>query len=238
MRIPSGWTLPAPLRSRLSERSGRQRAFREGDDLLLVLHKPPKANQHEREGVVFWRDGGALWRCSEGGNGVQALKLHVENYEKTVDEWEAAFGRADDAQSIFRVLQSVGPLGRAASNLNSVLVTARDLAPEASELVSLCDITADVQRAAELLYQDAKNALDFSIARQNETQSRLALESARSGDRLNLIAAIFLPLSAISGLFAMDVHSGIPDTPQNFLFVGGGAIALGLFLGFVLGRRR
>lgn len=238
MRLPSGWNLPDDLRLRLSERTGRQRAIFENGQLVLVLHKPPKPNQHQREGVVFWRDLAGVWRSSDGGNGVQALKSHVENFEKTVDEWENAFARADDAQSIFQVLQAVGPLGRAASNLNAALAAARDFLPDALELVALRDIASDVERAGELLYQDAKNALDFSIARQNETQSRLALEAAKSGDRLNLIAAIFLPLSAITSLFAMDIHSGIENTPQNFYIVGGFAVALGLFLGVVLGRRR
>ena len=238
MRLPSGWNLPDDLRLRLSERTGRQRALFEGGQLILVLHKPPKPGQHEREGVIFWRDSEGLWRTSDGGNGVQALKLHVENFEKTVDEWEKAFVRADDAESIFRVLQAVGPLGRAAANMNATLGAAREFLPDALELVALRDIASDVERAGELLYQDAKNALDFSIARQNETQSRLALEAAKSGDRLNLIAAIFLPLSAITSLFAMDIHSGLADTPQNFYIVAGFAVAVGLFLGVVLGRRR
>jgi len=49
-----------------------------------------------------------------------------------------------------------------------------------------------------------------------------------SGHRLNILAAVFLPLTAIAALFGMNLNSGI-DGSSTFTFwlVSVGAIALG-----------
>ena len=143
------------------------------------------------------------------------------------------------ASDYFAVLEGIAPLDRATSNLAATLQSAREAFPEAHELISLRDEASDVERAAELLQKGAKNALDFHIARQNEEQSRLAFEAARAGNRLNVIAAIFLPLTAITGVFGMNLPSGLENSPPAlFWTVFALATAFGLILSALVSRSK
>jgi hypothetical protein len=239
MKIPPGWNLPLAFTSRLGESAGRQRAMIDSGHLLLVLHKLPKAGIAAREGVVFWRLDSGEWRASTGAIGLTALKGHIQGYAKAVADLEALFEKAATASDYFVILEEIAPLARASSNMDGALQSAREGLPEAHELISLRDESSDVVRAAELLQIDAKNALDFLIARQNEEQSRLASQSARAGDRLNVITAIFLPLTAISGVFGMNLHSGLEDSSVAtfwMIFIMGSVFGLGL--GIAVGRKK
>jgi hypothetical protein len=239
MSIPSGWDLPAGIASRLGQSVGRQRILVDDDHLLLVLHRLPRSGTAVREGVYFWRLPGGEWRASMGGVGLTALRGHVSTYAGAIAELEARHETATNASEYFAVLEGIAPLDRATSNLAATLQAAREAFPEAHELISLRDETSDIERAAELLQKGAKNALDFHIARQNEEQSRLAFEAARSGNRLNVIAAVFLPLTAITGVFGMNLPSGLENAPPAlFWAIFALSTAFGLALGALLSRSK
>ena len=243
MTLPPGWDLPPALFALLGDRTtnsgGRQRALVVDDNLLLILHKVPEATTSKREAVAFWRASGGEWRSSMGGNGLTMLRSHLEAYEKRVEELESALERADDAASLFHVIERAAPLARASTNALAAIEAASEKLPEARELVSLRDLAGDSQRGAELLHLDARAALDFQIARQNEAQSRSAAASTRAGNRLGLITAFFLPLTALSGVFGMNLPSGLEGSSTS-LFWGIWAFGalFGVGLGLLLNRLR
>lgn len=200
--------------------------------LLLVLHRLPDPNQDlKREGILFWRTPDGEWKVSDGRSGVGALRTHLETYIHAAEELEADYERAADAVSYFRILEAITPLHRAAVNCHAALQSAREGLPEARELITLRDIAGDVERATELLQADAKNALDYQVARQNEEQARAANESANAGHRLNLLAALFLPLTAVTSIFGMSLPNGLEGAPS---WVYWSIVAFGLVLGFVV----
>ena len=77
---------------------------------------------------------------------------------------------------------------------------------------------------------DARNGLDYTIARQAEEQARNSEQLVASGYRLNLIVAIFLPLTALGSAFGMNLNSGLEAIRTPLLFWG--VLVFGLVLGF------
>ena len=251
MTIPSGWDLPAALRARIGQGAGRQRAMVDDGNLLIVLHRVPKADSNVREGVLFWRapveaQGESLagqelldpWKSTAAKDGLISMRLHLDEYERAINEWEKRYDIAANARDLFEILEAVAPIARAAKNAGNALQSALDQMPAAVELLPLREQAADFERAAELLQTDAKNALDYQIARGNEESARLANQAARSGQRLNIIAAITLPLTALSGVFGMNLPNGLQDAPPTlFWAVFGVGMAFGIALSLVLARR-
>ena len=213
MNFPGGWQLPDAITSRLGERSGRQRAMIADGHLLLVLHKVPRADSAEREGALFWRSPDGEWHGDDGKRGVATVREHLNRYDKAVEEIEASYEQAASAQEYFGVLEAIVPLHRATSNQYAALQAAREGLQDVRELITMRDIAGDIERAADLLHADAKNALDYQVARQAERQSQSANEMAESGHRLNLMAALFLPASVLAGAFGTSLNSGLEDAP-------------------------
>ena len=251
MTIPSGWDLPAALRAQIGQGAGRQRALVDDDNLLIVLHRVPKANENTREGVLFWREPPvavsddalqnspqAQWRSTAAKDGLPSMRLHLDEYERAINELEKRYETANNARDLFEVLEAVAPIMRAAKNGGNALQSALDQMPQAVELLPLREQSADFERAAELLQTDAKNALDYQIARGNEESARLASQAALSGQRLNIIAAITLPITALSGVFGMNLPSGLENAPPLlFWAVFGVGATFGVTLSLVLARR-
>src|SRR5678815_1439920 len=127
MIIPPTWNLPSSIRTRLGQTTyGRQRAIVEDGQLLMVLHKAPGPDDTRREGVLFWRDPAGEWQCNRGGPGQGSLKRHIQSYQeiegKLVHDYEAA----SDTTSLFKLLEALTPMARAAHNLYLTLQTARE----------------------------------------------------------------------------------------------------------------
>ncbi len=231
MILPHGWQLPESVTERLGESVGRQRAIVEDGHLLLVLHKLPSAEGSKRQGLLFWRNPEGEWKSSEGREGVGALRTHLEAYSKTLEALDEAYEKVQNAHDLFVILESAVPISRSAKNQATALQTARESLPDAREIITLRDTASDIERAAELVYTDAKNALDYQIARQGEEQARLGQELNEAGHRLNLLAALFLPLSVVGGLFANSLKTGLEDAPFWVFW----AMLIGaLLLGFAL----
>lgn len=231
MNFPPGWKLPDAIAERLGESSGRQRAIVEEGHLLLVLHKLPEAEGARREGIFFWRQPEGEWHCSNGKGGIGALRGHLESFLQKLGGLDDDYERAQSAKEYFAVLESVVPIHRAAKNQFAALQSAREALPEVRELITLRDLSGDVERAADLLHSDAKNALDFKVAQQAEEQARLGHELSESGHRLNLLAALFLPLSVIGGAFGSTLRSGFEGQgPWLFWTLLGVALLVGFWL--------
>jgi len=239
MIVPANWNLPDAIRSRVSPTSfGRQRAIIEGGQLLLLLHKPPAANDAHREGVLFWRDARGEWQASRGAAG--GLKRHIQDYADIDTKLSEKYERADDTTTLFEILEALNPVARAARNMHLALQDAREGFGDDPFLIEMRDAAYDVERNLELLLEDVQNALQYRAAREAEEQARLSRETLRASHRLNTVAALFLPVTAITSVFGMNLSSGLnPTNPTLFWLVLLAGVALGGgMVAWVLARPR
>lgn len=230
--LPGHWKLPKSLRDRLGREAGPQRMMLEEGHLLIVLHQLPKPGDQTRQGVYFWRNLEGGWSASTGGK-LDALAAHFELFEKALARMTDAEYNASSARQYHDVLTELTPICRTVRHAKEVMQKAREAMPDDERLIDLRDRAAGLERTADLLLQDAGYGLNFTVARRSE-------EEADAARRLNVLAAIFLPLTAASGLFSMTMKSGtgFEDWPSSFWVVAGGGLLVGLMLARALGRRR
>jgi CorA-like Mg2+ transporter protein len=231
--LPKAWEVPEVIKQRLGREAGPQRSMLEEGHLLIIVHHPPGADQTERTPAFFWRNPEGDWRSSEGkGSGPVALKTFLEEWEARLLALDEQERKAVTALEYHTLLESAGPILRAARGLLRALQQAREMVKEDRDLISFRDTAANLERSAELLLQDAQFGLNFIAARQAEHQAEIARQMTQSAHRLNLLAALFFPLTAVASLLSMDISSGLPNTPRTFwtiLIAGcllGGGIAL------------
>lgn len=227
--LPKGWAVPKRFHERLGDGAGRQRAMVDSGHLLLVLHAPPASGRPERNARFFWRDDAGAWRSSSLGAGVGALRGHVKDFEDAADALEARVRAATEAQDFFSALRGAVPLLRTVQHLHRALQAARE-AIDDKELITLRDRAGEVERGLELLVSEARDGLDFTIAHRAEAQARAQAKQAAEAHRLNQIAAVFLPMTALTSIFGMTLHSGLEGTPWLFWGVVAAGLALGLAL--------
>ena len=231
MNLPSQWELPDEIRERFGKkRSGRQRAMAADEHLLLVLHKAPKHGKREREGTFYWRKPNGEWESTERGEGLYTLRKHLEEYSLAEENLSNKFEQVEDAEDYFQVLQELAPLHRAAKNLHATIQVAREEIHHDRDIIDLRDQAGELERTLELLYLNTKNALDFHIARKSEEQALIGMQSVQTGHRLNILAAIFFPLTAIASVFGMSLRSGLEDATIWLFWM---IFLIGIILGFV-----
>jgi hypothetical protein len=232
--IPSAWLdFPAPLAARFGVQAGKQRTMEHEGHLVLVLHEPPTAADIERRATIFWRQPSGTWKsvgAVKGGFG--GLKDIVEAYFQRAAALEGQIERGQTARDFFTILQEVAPLLRAARSAHRVLQEARDALPADAALIALRDRAYEAERTAELALADAKAGMDFTVARRAEEQAELQDRIARSSHRLNLITALFLPVTALSGIFGANLSHGFESTGAPFVFWG--FVAVAFLLGFAV----
>ncbi len=199
--------------------------------LLIILHKVPRTGVAEREFVLFWRDATGGWLSTESGSGIGALHAHFEQWRKAIDELEDVMAEPPQAANYFSVLQRSSPLLRTIRNTYRTMQDAREACPD-RDLLLARDEAGEVERALDLLHTDAKNGMEFMIARQGEEEARRSAQLVATGHRLNLLAAIFLPMTALGSVFSMQLSSGLErwNAPWAFWCFVGGALATGLVL--------
>ena len=237
--VPEDWEVPKQIRDRFGESAGRQRAMNANGHLLLVLHAPPGPNDRDRQGRLMWRAPSGAWRWTEDGSTTGLLKKHLAGFSQRAEQLESQLQSAWYAADYFTLLQEITPLHRTSRNLHATLQAARDMVADDKEVIVARDMAGDLERAFELLYTDAKNGLDFMAAQKAELQSERSYEMAMSAHRLNLLAALFFPITAISSIFGMNFSSGLEGLPGTWLFWGilAGGFLSGLLLTQVIARK-
>jgi hypothetical protein len=236
--LPKPWNLPDSIRNRLGRDAGPQRAMFEEGHLLIILHELPKPDERERKPALFWRNPQGEWRSNAmSGSGLPTLANHLRAYDLKLTELDAAEVQAATAAEYHQVLEVLAPVLRASRGLHRALQQARELVPDEHELINLRDQSASIERTAELLLQDAQFGLNFVQARQAEAQAAAARQMAKTAHRLNLLAALFLPLTALASIFGMDIHSRLADTPENFWMICAAGITTGLIVMAMLSKR-
>lgn len=225
--IPHNWDVPQVFRDRFGTRAGRQRVMHADGHLLIVLHEVPDPEQpDERKGRLFWRKPDGSWKATgSGATNIAALRAHVESFDAAGDALEARIDKATRARDWFEILQASAPLVRTARNLSRTLQEARELAKADRELIAVRDHAQEVERAAELLHGQARDGLDFTIARNAEDSAARTQHVVESGHRLNLIAAMFLPITALGSLLGMNLVHGLETWQQPWAFWAVAAVA-------------
>jgi len=247
--LPAVWQVPQNFRDRLGSDAGRQRVMQADGHLLLVLHAPPKADDPRRVGRFFWRDEAGLWSSNELGNGINALNKHLDEYESILGDLDRQEEQATAADDYFEVLVRLSPVRRAAINLYEVLQEARKMCPEFHEIIDARDRAYTIERTAELLTSETKNALDLTVARRAEEQARASQRMAVASHRLNILAAVFFPIATVAAIFGLDLEtlSAILGRDSQSLVQGGllpplfiglivGGLAIGALLTFLINR--
>jgi hypothetical protein len=232
--IPPEWHVPEVFQRRLGDSAGRQRAMSAEGHLLLILHDPPQPGVPQRAGRLFWRSPDGVWRASRAVDGMHALRRHVAKFAERVEELDGDWKDAGSAADYFDLLRALAPLHRTARNLHTTLQQARELAPADRDLINLRDQAGEIERAAELLHGDAKNGLDFTMARQAEEQAQRTYDMAVAAHRLNLLAAVFFPVATLSAIFGMNLAHGMEESEVGALFWI--ILGVGLVSGVLLAR--
>jgi hypothetical protein len=200
--------------------------------LLLILHKIPKPGNADREPVLFWREPGGGWKSTESGAGLAELRALQEEFGKYVDKLEEKMQGQVSSRTYFEILQTSGPLLRTVRNMHTTLQQARETVPTDRNILVARDLAGELERAVELLHADAKNGLEYMVARQTEEQAANGEQLLKAGHRLNMLIALFLPLTAIASAFGMNLRHGLEGVTTPLLFWG--TLFLGLVLGFIV----
>ena len=235
--LPATWEVPAEFRSRLGEKAGRQRAMLAEGHLLLVLHAPPKKDEPDRKGRLFWRKPDGTWLSNELGGGSAALGKHLNEYAEIIDKMDRQEDVAWSVDEYYQILDAMGPVQRSARNLHATLQEARKLLSADRDLINFRDRAYDIERTAELLYSDVRNALEFAVAKKSEEQAANAHQMAVQSHRLNLLVAFFFPLATLVAIFGSELKHGLDHyLPEPFFFytvVGVGLVLGGLLAGWL-----
>jgi hypothetical protein len=232
MIVPPTWSLPAAIRIRLGQSTyGRQRAIIEDGHLLLVLHKPPGPDDRGREGVLFWRTPAGEWQCNRGGPGPGGIKRHVQTYSDLEAKLTADYERELDLNELFDLVETLTPLVRSVRNMHQALQTAREGIKQDPFLIELRDLSYEPMRNLELLSEDVRNAIQHRTAREAEAQACLTRQTLQASHRLNILAALFFPLTAVASLFGMNLTHGLDEHDVSIFWV---VASISIGLGFIM----
>lgn len=231
--IPANWNdFPDEFRERLGTSVGRQRCMVASNHLLIVCHHVPEHDEAARRGLLFWMNAQGEWRASNGDPGKAALQMHLERYAKRIDAYEAAETQAHTADDYLKILDGLVPIIRSARNLLATLEEARKAFPKERSLIDHRDKAYDISRQVDLLYEDSKNAMQVTLIRRADEQTAVTHRMAVAAHRLNLLAAVFLPLATLGAIFGTTLTDNWSwsETPTGFVCFLGVGIATGLFL--------
>ena len=236
--LPKSWEIPDAIRNRLGREAGPQRAMLEEGHLLVIAHRMPGPDERVRVPVFFHRSPQGAWRGSDSkAQGPTALQEFLTAYESRIHELEDAEDKAHTATEYHHLLEAAAPVLRASRGLHRAFQQAREMVKEDRDLINFRDKAAGIERSAELLMQDAQFGLNYTAARQAEAQAMSAAQMAASAHRLNILAALFLPLTALCSVFGMDIHSGLENRTGYFWIIVGAGIVLGLIVSSLVARR-
>lgn len=230
--IPATWNLPAEIIDRLGKQVGRQRTMEAEKHLLIILHAPPTPEDMYRKGRFYWREPDSSWHSSELKSGPDAINRHLDEYQQLLEDFDEKLDQATNSIEYLEVLNYLNPVYRALCHSKQALQIARESIPEDKLLIDFRDNAYRLERTAELLIQDAKNALEFIVAKQSEEQARASARIELSAHRLNLLIAYFFPIATLSTIFGSNFRHGFERyaTPYPFWIM----VAGGLILGFLI----
>lgn len=218
--IPHNWQVPEKFRDRMGNQAGHQRCMIEAGHLLVILHDiPDPETPDKREAKLFWRSPEGTWQSSSGGPpGIGPLKDHVEAFVEAANRLEERGDHATTADDWFALIYASGPMVRSARNMHHALQEAREAVKADRALIAVRDRAGDAQRAFELIHAHAQEGLRYTSAKRAEEQAQGAQHMLEAAHRLNMIAAVFLPVTAVATLLGMNLKHGLEDMPAPVTF--------------------
>jgi len=226
--LPKSWELPEAIRKRLGDAAGRQRLMDEDGHLLLILHQAPEPEDNEiRKPVLLWNQPTGEWKSFPDGGGLAALDAHMETYRKNIHVLDGAVEAANTPRQYFDVMKHVTPLLRATRNMQAVMQEAREARPDERRLINFRDRAVELERAIDLVAEDAKAGMEFALAENTEEQSRFAHEATLEARKLNRLVAFFFPLATLVAIFGMSPPEKVIRMPGFWIVILVG-IAAGL----------
>ena len=233
--VPEVWNLPRTLRERVGPRAGRPRVMSHEGHHLLLLHQVPKDAEPDRHAVVFWRTPEGDWRCAPGRDDISTLQAHVEAYGDYLEALDARLEKSSHAEDFLGVLQAARPVQRAARHMQLAIAQLKDAVPTDEALLPIRDRAYEIERTADQLVDEANGEMQLLMARRAEEQARLSERIAVETHRLNMLAAVFLPVTALGAILGMNLENGLEHLPEPVTFW---SIVAGAFLlGFVIRSR-
>jgi hypothetical protein len=224
--LPKSWELPEAILKRLGDDAGRQRLMDEEGHLLLILHQPPEPEDNEvRKPVLFWNPPTGEWKSTPEAGGLGALEAHLQQYWKNIHALDEQVEAAKAPLQYFQIMKHVTPLLRATRNMLGVFQDAREARPEDRRLINFRDRATELDRAIDLVAEDAKAGLEFSMAENTEEQSRFAHEAAMEARKLNRLVATFFPLATLVAIFGMSPPAEVIKAPGFWLVLAAGILA-------------
>jgi zinc transporter len=156
----------------------------------------------------------------------------VDQLEEDIDVAEERY-----AQSVKGYRGEFGALRRRTARIRRYLAPQRDVLERISRLSSSVLSDADRMHIREAtddvtrLLEDLDLARERAMVAQEELTNRLTQQQNDRIYILSLVAAIFLPLSFLTGVFGMNV-AGLPgiENPAAFLLVSGAMLGLAVFI--------
>lgn len=234
VRIPESWQVPEEFRRRLGDHVGRQRAMLADGHLLLILHSPPTPDGHDRHGRLFWRQPSGEWKSFGSDRRTPDLTGHLKEYRDRIEELEAREAVAETSEDYFQIVSDLLPVYRAARNQHEAIQHARRETLDARDVINFRDEAYEIERMAELLHADAKNALDFLIVQRAEEQAKLSHHMGVASHRLNVLVAFFFPIATLCSIFGTNLLHGYEEKFVPYPFLG--MLLSGLLFGLVLTR--
>ncbi|QDT97313.1 magnesium transporter CorA family protein [Gimesia aquarii] len=230
--LPATWNVPEEFHDRLGKRAGRQRTMVAEGHLLIILHAAPNPDDMNRKGRFFWREPDAIWHDTEFQGGPDALNRHLQEYEEILEDFDEKIDQATSSVEYLEVLNHLGPVHRSLCHATQALQMAREAVPKDKILIDYRDNSYRLERTAELLIEDAKNSLEYLIAKRAEEQAEVSARIELSSHRLNLLIAYFFPIATLSTIFGSNFRHGYEQymTPIPFWVM----VAAGLALGFLI----
>jgi Mg2+ and Co2+ transporter CorA len=229
--VPEIWNIPSQLRDRVGTGVGRQRMMAYEGHALLLLHACPRDRERERRGVAFWRSPDGDWRCAPGKDGFKTLCAHVEEFATELEKLDARIEAAHKASDFFAILRHARPVHRSARNMYGAIALLRDAVPDDKDVLALRDRAYEIERWAETMTNDAENGMEYTVAQHTEEQATMSERILEETHRLNMIAALFLPITALGAMLGMNVTSGLESlSPIVFWGIAIGAVFVGVVL--------
>lgn len=240
--LPPSWAVPDAFRRRLGEQSGRQRIMEADGHLLLVLHAPPSPDVQTREGRIYWRDAVGAWTPAGVAPSQPGVGQLLAEYEKAIERLQQAEDDAVTARQYFELLNWLNPLVRSARNLHEALQAGREAVPNDRQLLLWRDRAYAISRSADLLHNDAKNALDFAVAERAEEEAESSRRALSAAYRLNILVACFFPIATMAAIFGVNLRHGLEGydkvhAPYPLIAILGVGLLLGLFLTTFINRK-
>ena len=146
-------------------------------------------------------------------------------------ELTQAYETASSLDAFFDLVEALVPLVRAARNMHVALQAAREAVKGDGFILEMRDLAYEVERNLDLLLEDARNAIKHRTAREAEEQARLSRAALQASHRLNIMAALFFPLTAVASLFGMNLLHGLN---QNSVLIFWAVSGVSVLLGFAM----